>query len=102
MNFRSFLSCAVLISAVTFAAGANAHPHVWVTLKSDLVFAPDGKVTAVRHAWTFDEMFSVFAAQGLDKDGDGKLSREDVAELAVVTVTSLEEFNYFSLGKSGG
>jgi ABC-type uncharacterized transport system substrate-binding protein len=102
MNLRPLLSCAVLLSALTFAAGANAHPHVWVTLKSDLVFAPDGKVTAVRHAWTFDEMFSVFAAQGLDKDGDGKLSREELKELAEVNVTSLEEFNYFSVGKSGG
>jgi ABC-type uncharacterized transport system substrate-binding protein len=64
--------------ALMFATAANAHPHVWVTLKSDLVFAPDGKIAAVRHAWTFDEMFSVFATQGLDKDGDGKLSREEL------------------------
>lgn len=88
--------------ALTFATAASAHPHVWVTLKSDLVFAPDGKISAVRHAWTFDEMFSVFAAQGLDKDNDGKLSREELKELAEVNVTSLEEFNYFSAGKSGG
>jgi ABC-type uncharacterized transport system substrate-binding protein len=88
--------------ALMFATAANAHPHVWVTLKSDLVFAPDGKITAVRHAWTFDEMFSVYATQGLDKDGDGKLSREELKELAEVNVTSLEEFNYFSVGKSGG
>jgi ABC-type uncharacterized transport system substrate-binding protein len=102
MSFRPLLSVAVLIFALTFAGAASAHPHVWVTLKSDLVFAPDGKVTAVRHAWTFDEMFSVFAAQGLDKDNDGKLSREELKELAEVNVTSLEEFNYFSVGKSGG
>ena len=88
--------------ALMFATAANAHPHVWVTLKSDLVFAPDGKIAAVRHAWTFDEMFSVYATQGLDKDGDGKLSREELQELAEVNVTSLEEFNYFSVGKSGG
>jgi ABC-type uncharacterized transport system substrate-binding protein len=102
MNFRPLLSCAIVISVLTFAVAANAHPHVWVTLKSDLVLAPDGKVAAVRHAWTFDEMFSVFAAQGLDKDGDGTLSREELAELAEVNVTSLEEYNYFSVAKSGG
>jgi ABC-type uncharacterized transport system substrate-binding protein len=102
MSFRPLLSVAVLIFALTLAGAASAHPHVWVTLKSDLVFAPDGKVAAVRHAWTFDEMFSVFAAQGLDKDGDGKLSRDELKELAEVNVTSLEEFNYFSVGKSGG
>jgi ABC-type uncharacterized transport system substrate-binding protein len=86
---------------ILIAPAAQAHPHVWVTVKSDLVFAPDGKVSAVRHAWTFDEMFSAFATQGLDKDGDGKFSREELKELSEVNVTSLEEFNYFSVGKSG-
>jgi ABC-type uncharacterized transport system substrate-binding protein len=103
MSIRSkFLLGAMGAFALTFATAANAHPHVWVTLKSDLVFAPDGEIAAVRHAWTFDEMFSVFATQGLDKDGDGKLSREELKELAEVNVTSLEEFNYFSVAKSGG
>jgi ABC-type uncharacterized transport system substrate-binding protein len=103
MSIRSkFLFGAMGVFALTFAAAANAHPHVWVTLKSDLMFAPDGTVAAVRHAWAFDEMFSVFATQGLDKDGDGKLSREELKELAEVNVTSLEEFNYFSVAKSGG
>jgi ABC-type uncharacterized transport system substrate-binding protein len=90
------------VLAMLVAPAAEAHPHVWVTIKSDLVFAAEGKVSAVRHAWTFDEMFSAFATQGLDKDGDGKLSREELKELAEVNVTSLEEFNYFSVGKSGG
>lgn len=38
-------------------------------MKSSLVYAPDGSVTGIRHAWTFDEMFSTFAVQGL---GDAK------------------------------
>ena len=36
------LAAAVLALAAT---GAAAHPHVWVTLNSSLVFAPDGTVT---------------------------------------------------------
>jgi ABC-type uncharacterized transport system substrate-binding protein len=51
-------ACAGLV--ITTAA-ARAHPHVWVTVKSELVYAPDGTVTGVRHAWTFDDMFSVVA-----------------------------------------
>jgi ABC-type uncharacterized transport system substrate-binding protein len=85
-----------------FATAVDAHPHVFVTFKSELVFAPDGTVAAVRHAWTFDEMFSAFATQGLDKNNDGKFSREELAELAETNVTSLKEFNYFSVAKSGG
>jgi ABC-type uncharacterized transport system substrate-binding protein len=90
------------MAALLMATATEAHPHVWVTVKSELVFAPDGTVTAIKHAWTFDEMFSAFATQGLDKNGDGSFSREELAELAETNVTSLKEFNYFSVGKSGG
>jgi ABC-type uncharacterized transport system substrate-binding protein len=96
------LSFVLAAAALVLATAASAHPHVWVTVRSELWFAADGAVSAVRHAWTFDEMFSAFATQGLDKDKDGKLSRDELAELAKVNVTSLKEFNYFSVGKSGG
>lgn len=89
-------------AALLAATAAQAHPHVWVTVKSELVFSADGTVEAVRHSWQFDEMFSAFATQGLDADKDGKLTREELAELAETNVQSLKEFNYFSVGKSGG
>jgi ABC-type uncharacterized transport system substrate-binding protein len=41
----------------------QAHPHVWVTMKTELAYAPDGSVTAVQHAWTFDDMYSAFATE---------------------------------------
>ena len=59
-----FLFAAVLALFATTAV--QAHPHVWVTMKSELLYAPDGTVTGVRHAWTFDDMFSTFATQGLE------------------------------------
>jgi ABC-type uncharacterized transport system substrate-binding protein len=104
MTLRARIQTAALAATLSLfaATAAMAHPHVWVTLKSDLVLGPDGAVVAVKHAWTFDEMFSAFATQGLDKNNDGKLSREELADLAEVNVTSLEEFNYFSVAKSSG
>lgn len=99
---RYFLGGAVAALMLAFISGAQAHPHVWVTLKSDVVFSADGKVAALRYVWTFDDMYSAFATQGLDKDNDGKFSREELAELAEVNVTSLEEFKYFTVAKSGG
>ena len=38
-----------------------------------LVYAPDGTVTGVRHAWTFDDMFSAFATQGLEQQAEGRV-----------------------------
>lgn len=103
MRFGFAVRTAMIGALVSLlATAAAAHPHVWVTFKGEFVFAPDGTVSAVRYAWKFDEMFSAFATQGLDKDNDGKFSREELAELAEVNVTSLKEFNYFSVAKSGG
>src|SRR5262249_61951259 len=92
-------ACAGLV--ITTAA-ARAHPHVWVTDKSELVYAPDGTVTGVRHAWTFDDMFSVFATQGIESKKKGEFTREELAPLAEVNVTSLKEYDFFTFAKANG
>lgn len=90
-----------LAAAALCPAPAAAHPHVWVTARSEIVYGPDGRMSAIRHAWTFDEMFASFATQGLDANGDGKLTREELAPLAEVNVTSLKEFGFFTFSKNG-
>src|SRR5690348_4998516 len=81
---------------------AQAHPHVWVTMQTALVYAPDGGATGVRHAWTFDDMFSTFATQGLESKEKGKFTREELAPLAQVNVDSLKEFDYFTFAYVNG
>src|SRR5262249_58797911 len=81
---------------------ASAHPHVWVTVRSELVYAPDGSVTGVRHAWTFGDMFSVFATQGIESKKKGEFTREELAPLADVNVTSLKEYDFFTYAKANG
>ena len=99
---RTILAFMTAAAVLALAAPAAAHPHVWVTIRSQIVYAPDGRATAVRHAWTFDDMFSAFATQGMTKDKDGKIKAEDLAALAEVNVTSLKEFDYFSNAKIDG
>ena len=95
--------CFALALLALFAAGrAQAHPHVWVTMKSELVYAADGSATGVRHAWTFDDMFSTFATQGLESKEKGKFTREELAPLAQVNVESLKEFDYFTAARANG
>src|SRR5476649_781550 len=101
MNASIRILFAVLLS-LTVAAPASAHPHVWVTMKSELIYAPDGTVTAVRHAWSFDDMFSAFATQGLDAKEKGKFSREELAPLAKVNIESLKEYDYFTYATVDG
>jgi nickel/cobalt exporter len=83
-------------------APAQAHPHVWVSVQSTVVYDASGHPTGIRHAWTFDEMFSGFATQGLDTNKDGTLDRAELSDLAEVNVTSLAEFDYFTFAKAAG
>jgi ABC-type uncharacterized transport system substrate-binding protein len=97
MIHRIYFSIAAALAAVALlGTAASAHPHVWVTVKSELVYAPDGSLTGVRHAWTFDDMFSAFALQGIEAKKKGEFTREELASLAEVNVTSLKEFEYFT------
>ena len=68
-------------------------------MKSEVVYAPDGTVTGVRHAWTFDDMFSAFATQGIDTKKRGVFTREELQPLAKTNVESLKDFDYFTLAK---
>jgi len=81
---------------------ASAHPHVWVTVQSQIVYAPDGTISGVRHAWTFDDMFSTFATQGLASKQKGVFTREELQPLAEVNVSSLKEYDFFNHAKADG
>ena len=93
---------AALVATLAFTAPALAHPHVWVTMSSQLVYGPDGSVTGIRHAWAFDDMFSTFATQGLESKQKGVFTREELKPLAEVNVTSLKEYDYFTIAKANG
>ncbi|MCK0198971.1 DUF1007 family protein [Ancylobacter sp. 6x-1] len=83
------------------AGPALAHPHVWVSVTTEIDYAPDGTVRGVKHDWTFDEGFSTFALQGLETGPDGKPSEKTLKDLAQVNVDSLKEFDYFTYAKRG-
>lgn len=95
----------LLLLAGTIALGtaaAEAHPHVWITAKSEVMYAPDGSMTGVRHAWTFDDMFSTYALQGIETKTKGVYTREELAPLAQTNVESLKEFNFFTFARADG
>ena len=95
----------IVVTASLFATAserAQAHPHVWVTMTEELLYAPDGSVTGVRHAWTFDDMFSAFATQGLEQKTKGQFTREELQALAKVNVESLKDYAYFTYARVDG
>src|ERR1700730_13941237 len=100
---RRLLGLLLLAGALAFGVpAAQAHPHVWITSTSEMLYAPDGSVTGVRHAWTFDDMFSTYALQGMETETKGVYSRQELAPLAQTNVESLKEFGFFTFAKADG
>lgn len=94
------LPVVMLLAAALQPGVAEAHPHVWVTMKTEVVYGADGKLTALKQAWTFDDAFTAFALQGLEKQKDGSYGDDVLKPLAEVNVTSLKEYDYFVRGKT--
>jgi ABC-type uncharacterized transport system substrate-binding protein len=98
---RLVLGFCMMVALAMMASAAQAHPHVWIVAKSELVYAPDGSITGVRHAWTFDDMFSTYALQGLEQKTKGVYTREELGALAQTNVESLKEYAFFTFAKAG-
>lgn len=90
----------LLVLPLLLALPAFAHPHVWVVYETAVVY-DGGRITGLKHKWTFDEMYTMMAIEGLDADKDGSYSRDELAELAKVNMEGLVEFDYFSFAKLG-
>jgi ABC-type uncharacterized transport system substrate-binding protein len=88
-----------LITAAAYLASlslAAAHPHVWVTVETEVAFGPNKDIVALKHKWTFDEFYTEYAINGLDTNGDGVYSAEELKPLAQTNVEALKEFEYFT------
>ena len=100
LPFASRLLAALALLATS--GPALAHPHVWITTQAEIVFQPDGKVSGVRHRWTFDPMISAAFTQGLDANGDGQFSPDELKDLARENTKSLAEQGYYTQLKANG
>lgn len=98
----ALLALVSLVALAGLAQPAQAHPHVWITAKAEIVYAADGNVSGVRHHWTFDAGYSAYLTQGLDKNGDGKLTPDELQDMAKENAESLVDFDYFTVLKVNG
>lgn len=99
---RCFVLTALAAGALFAPAAAFAHPHVWIDMRSSVNFNADGAVDAIGVAWTFDEFYSQFATDGLDKNKNGKLDANELQDLAATYAKNLKDYQYFTFIESGG
>ncbi len=95
------VSAGVAVLCAALAEPATAHPHVWISVETTLLY-DKGAFTGLRHKWTFDQYYTAMAIEGLDKNKDGKYDREELAELAKVNIDGLKEFAYFTTASVAG
>ncbi len=85
----------VAAAALLGAGDARAHPHVWVTTETTVLYE-NGTIVGLRQKWSFDEFYTAMALQGLDANNDGVYDRSELTELAKVNIDGLKEFDYFT------
>lgn len=73
-----------LALTVAPAPAALAHPHIFIDTGLEVIFDADGRATAIRVSWTYDDFYSLLMIEDrqLDADYDGKLTPEEQAQLS--------------------
>jgi ABC-type uncharacterized transport system substrate-binding protein len=81
---------------------AQAHPHVWIDMRGDIVFNPQGQIIGANVEWTFDDGYKDVALEGLDVNNDGDYSQAELAALLKENMESLVEYDYFLVFRQNG
>jgi ABC-type uncharacterized transport system substrate-binding protein len=91
-----------IIALMAMVSPAAAHPHVWITMRSDVVFNDANQVSAIGVEWIFDDGYAQVALEGLDANGDGVYSQTELAPLTEQNIASLKDYNYFIAPRVNG
>ena len=86
--------------SISWAKLANAHPHMWVDLKSRIVLHDDANPSAISQEWLFDDFFSTALIEeaGLHPDGLEAGLQQEITEI----MKNLQPYDYFTLVKRNG
>jgi ABC-type nickel/cobalt efflux system permease component RcnA/ABC-type uncharacterized transport system substrate-binding protein len=95
MRTRVLQLVAAALALAAMCLPARAHPHVWVTVEATLVYE-NGAFVGIAQTWTFDELYTSMAVEGLDKNKDGRFDRAELDELAKVNMEGIESVDYFT------
>ena len=62
---------------------AAAHPHVFIDTGLALTLNDSREVTSIEVTWKYDDLYSLLVMQdmGLDEDGDGQLTPEELTQV---------------------
>ncbi|MBC8035724.1 MAG: DUF1007 family protein [Rhizobiales bacterium] len=99
---RTGVFALAVLLASAWAAPALAHPHVWIAMRSSVVFTNDGLIKGVNLNWSFDDGYAQVALDGLDTNGDGVYSEDELAPLAKENIANLKDYGFFTVMRLAG
>ncbi len=92
---------AAFAGAMLVCGAASAHPHVFAESHMEIVGNADGTLKAVRNVWRMDELFSSSVVFDFDKNANGQLDEDELAEVGKVVKESIAEWDFYTFVKVG-
>ena len=96
------LGALALASTLGLAAPAFAHPHVFAQSKVEIVGTPDARLAAIRNIWRMDELFSSSVLVDFDKNANGVLDEDELAEIGTTVKESIAEWDFYTFVEMAG
>lgn len=79
------------------SSNVSAHPHNWITLKSEFLINEKGELTVVRSHWEFDIYFSMMTIAAVMNEAT--VQPNSLQLLGDDMINNMESYKYFSLLK---
>ena len=99
---RVAIHAAAVLAALTAATPARVHPHVFAEARLDVDIDAGGNVSALKHVWRFDDVFSSTVLMEFDANQDLALDETELKEVSKTVYDSIGEFDYFQLVTADG
>jgi ABC-type uncharacterized transport system substrate-binding protein len=85
-----------LFAATCFSPAVQAHPHVFVEARVEVLMNEQDEIEALRHEWKFDPTFSGDILAQNDADGDGLLAGTELETAAANSMLWVDAYAYFT------
>jgi ABC-type uncharacterized transport system substrate-binding protein len=96
--FRITVCCIILVFLLSLVPEVQAHPHVFITQRLNLVFDDKG-LAGIKVCWQMDDMFAAMIAEDHDLNQNGKLEISEIQAVKEKAFSFVSEYNYFTFIK---
>jgi ABC-type uncharacterized transport system substrate-binding protein len=97
-SYWVLVCCVVLVFNLIRLPVAQAHPHVFVVQRLDVVFDAKG-LAGIKVRWKFDDMFASMIAEDHDLNRNGKFEAGEVRKIKEKAFSFISEHSFFTFIK---